>query len=450
MTWLKRLDAGSVRWLRIVWCDHAGLIRAKAAHRRLLDKGLPDGIGITVAQQALPVMFDAVAPDSGLGPIGEARLVPDWSTLAVLPWAPGHAQVMGDMRVAGAPWEHCPREYLRGQVRALADAGFTARAAFENEFFLLRRAGDRLLPADDTVYAATGGMNLHHAFVTELTATLEALAMPPEFYYPESAPGQQEISIGHAAPLDAADRQVTYREAVRGVAVRHGYVASFLPKIHESAAGSGCHLNFSLWGPGKRTGGKRGAGENVMSDPRHATGLSEVARRFIAGVLAHLPGLAALTVPSRNSYRRLLPHFWAGAFVVWGGDNREAAIRVTRAPGGAARFELKTCDATCNPYLALGALIAAGLDGVRRGLDLPAEVTVDPGYWSDDERRRRGIAPLPRSLGEALDALAADKTLVESLGSARARAYMAVKRMEWEALRDLSLADEVALLAERY
>jgi glutamine synthetase len=437
---LERLDRAAVRWVRIVWCDHAGLIRAKAAHRGLLDDGLPEGVGITVAQQALPVMCDAVAPDSGLGPVGEARLIPDWSTLAVLPWAPGHAQVMGDMLVNGVAWEHCPRDYLRAQTRRLADAGFTARAAFENEFFLLRRTPSGLAPADDTVYGATGSMNLHHAFIAELTATLEALGLEPEFYYPESAPGQQEISIRHAEPLAAADRQLTYREAVRGVAARHGYVASFLPKVHESVAGSGCHLNFSLWR----------VGESAMGDARHPSGLSEVARRFVAGVLEHLPGLAAITVPSRNSYRRLLPHFWAGAFVVWGYDNREAAIRVTRGATGATRFELKTCDATSNPYLAIGALIAAGLDGVRRGLELPPDVAVDPGHYSEDERRRRGIAPLPRSLGEALEALAADKTLCESLGSARARAYLAVKRMEWEALRDLSLADEVAMLAERY
>jgi glutamine synthetase len=437
---LERLDKAAVRWVRIVWCDHAGLIRAKAAHRALLNDGLPGGVGITVAQQALPVMFDAVAPDSGLGPVGEARLIPDWSTLALLPWAPGHAQVMGDMVVDGVAWEHCPREYLREQTRRLADAGFTARAAFENEFFLLRRTGSGLVPADDTVYAATGSMNLHHAFIAELTAALEALGLEPEFYYPESAPGQQEISIRHAEPLAAADRQITYREAVRGVAARHGYVASFLPKVHESVAGSGCHLNFSV--------GR--ASESAMGDARHPTGLSGVARGFVAGVLDHLPGLAAITVPSRNSYRRLQPHFWAGAFVVWGYDNREAAIRVTRGPAGATRFELKTCDATSNPYLALGAVIAAGLDGVRRGLELPPDVAVDPGHYSEDERRRRGIEPLPRSLGEALEALAADKTLCDSLGPARARAYLAVKRMEWEALRDLSLADEVAMLAERY
>jgi glutamine synthetase len=228
---------------------------------------------------------------------------------------------------------------------------------------------------------------------------------------------------------------------VRGVAARHGYVASFLPKVHEGAAGSGCHLNLSL----QRDGG------SVTGDAAHATGLSPVARAFLAGVLDHLPGLAALTVPSCNSYRRLLPHFWAGAFIVWGHDNREAAIRVARGPDGAVtRLELKTCDASANPYLALGALIAAGLDGIRRGLEPPPAVNVDPGHYTDDERRRLGIVALPRNLGEALDALAADKVLVEALGPARSRAYLAVKRMEWQALRECSLADEVAMLAERY
>jgi len=199
-------------------------------------------------------------------------------------------------------------------------------------------------------------------------------------------------------------------------------------------------LNFSLWR----------AGENIMAEPRHSTGLSDEARHFIAGVLAHLPALAAITVPSRNSYRRLLPHFWAGAFAVWGHDNREAAIRVTRGPRKAARFELKTCDASSNPYLALGALIAAGLDGLQRKLELPPEVSVDPGNLDEAERARRGIHLLPRSLGEAIEALDADTVLRSSMGQARARAYLAVKRMEWEALRDLSLQDEVAMLAERY
>ncbi len=437
---LHVLDQAGVQWVRILWCDNANVIRAKAAHRRLLDRGLPDGVGITLAQQALPVMFDSVAPDSGLSPVGEARLVPDWETLAVLPWAPTHAHVLGDMRLDGAPWAHCPREYLRSQVRALAEAGFTARAAFENEFFLLRKTAGGYAPADSTAYAATGALNAHRPFIDELTGALESLGLETEWCYPESAPGQIELTVRHAEPLAAADRQVIYREAVRAIAPSHGYVASFLPKVIEGAAGSGCHLNISLWRDGA----------NAMGDAAQATGLSPTSRAFLAGLMDHLPGLAAVTVPTCNSYRRLAPHFWAGAYRVWGRDNREAAVRVAGGVGNDARLELKMSDASANPYLALGAMIAAGLDGVRRGLEPPAEITVDPGLLAKDERRARGIEPLPATLGDALDHLAADSVLMASLGPERARAYIAVKRMESAALAGLTLEEEVRLLAERY
>ncbi|MCI0546003.1 MAG: glutamine synthetase family protein [Candidatus Rokubacteria bacterium] len=436
----RRLRKAGVEYVRILWCDNANVIRGKAAHLGLLVDGLPDGVGITVAQQALPVMYDAVVPDSGLSPVGEARLLPDWSTLAVLPWAPTHAQVIGDMWRGGRPWAHCPRDFLRAQIRRLEARGLTARAAFENEFFLMRRAGDRYEAADTTVYAATGSMNAHHDFVRDLTRALLAQGLEPEFYYPESAPGQQELSIRHAAALAAADRQIAYREAVRGVAQQHGLVACFLAKAYERAAGSGCHLNVSLW---------RGA-RPVTADASDPAGLSSLARDFMAGVLAHLRGLSALTAASANSYRRLRPHGWAGAYRTWGRDNREAAIRVVAAPARAARLELKTSDATANPYLALGALLAAGLDGLERRVALPPETAVDPGDLSEAEREAVGIDLLPQTLAEALDALAKDEALLAALGPERARAYLAVKRAEWEALKDLSLEQEVTLLAERY
>jgi glutamine synthetase len=372
--------------------------------------------------------------------VGEARLVPDWPTLTLLPWSPTHAQVMGDMRVDGAPWAHCPREFLRQQVRRLEGRGFTARAAFENEFFLMRRAGEAYEPADRTVYAATDSMNAHHDFVRDLTGALIAQGLQPEFYYPESAPGQQELSVRHTTALAAADQQIVYRETVRGVARRHGLVACFLAKAYESAAGSGCHLNLSLW---------RGD-EPATADPGDPSGLSPVARHFLAGVLQRLPALAALTAASANSYRRLRPHFWAGAYRAWGAQNREAAVRVVRAPAAAARLELKTCDATANPYLALGGLLAAGLAGLDARPALPPEALVDPADLGEADRLAMGIDLLPQSLGEAIDALAGDEALLCALGPARARAYLAVRRAEWAALKDLSLEQEVALLAERY
>ncbi|UCF93430.1 MAG: glutamine synthetase [Desulfobacterales bacterium] len=437
-------DAG-IKFVRILWCDNANVIRAKAAHINYLEEYLANGVGITVAQQALPVMYDAVVPQSGLVPVGEVRLMPDCSSLTILPYAEGHAHVLSDMVVpaTGEVWEQCPRGFLRRQIQDLAQKGLSLQAAFENEFFLLRRpAEEALVPADDTVFAATGSMNQHRAFVNELADALNAQGVAVEAYYPESGPGQQEMTYRYTEALRAADQQILYRETVRGVAPRHGMIASFLPKIVEDKAGSGCHLNFSLWRDG----------ENISGDPQHANGISREAGAFVAGVLDHLPALAAITIPSKTSYRRIRPHFWAGAFRAWGYENREAAVRVSRNSKGtrASRFEFKTADATANPYLALGALIAAGLDGLQRNLPLPEEVTVDPALIPEAERQARGIDLLPQSLGAALDALRKDEVLLEALGKALARSYVAVRQCEWDALKDLTLEQEVALLAERY
>jgi glutamine synthetase len=446
----QTLQLSGVRFVRFVWCDNANVIRAKAVHADAL-RHYPHGVGITAAQQALPVMADAVVADSGLGPVGEVRLVPDWETLAALPYAPGHARVLADMVQAGRPWPLCPRSFLRRLAAEAARAGLEVMAAFENEFFLLRPvpggpiAGPGSLalePADDTVFAATLAMDRGRVVIGDLAEALIAQGIPVELYYPESGPGQHELSVRYTHALRAADRQVAFRETAHAVAERHGLRASFLPKVLAERAGSGCHLHLSLWREGR----------NLFPDPAGPGGLSRLARAFAAGVLEHLPGLLALTAASTNSYRRLRPHFWSGAFRCWGVDNREAALRVPSDPAGgtASQLELKSVDASANPYLALGAVIAAGLDGVRRDLDLPAPVQVDPGTLTEDERRRLGIDPLPGTLSEALEHLGRDEVLLTALGPELSRAYQAVKWAEWGELRELDLAGEVKLLLERY
>jgi glutamine synthetase len=218
-------------------------------------------------------------------------------------------------------------------------------------------------------------------------------------------------------------------------------VASFLPKVFADTAGSGLHLHLSLW---------RGD-NNLVPEHGGRWDLSAAARAFMAGILAHLPALMAVTTPSPNSYRRLKPHFWSGAFRCWGLDNREAALRVPTSPDGPpTNFELKTCDGSANPYLALGAVLAAGLDGVRRQIDLPEPVSSDPGNLSEAERQQRGIDALPANLGEALEHFAGDALLTAALGPELARAFLAVRWAEWQALKDSSLADEVSLLLQRY
>ncbi len=367
--------------------------------------------------------------------------MPDWSTLKILPYAPGHARVMGNMVLKGEPWELCPRNFLKRSIATTQEEGLSVKAAFENEFYLLRQTSKGLEPVDETLFASTQAMDLHREVIDEIAASLIAQGIPVEQYYPESGPGQQEISVRYTDALAAADWQIAFRETVRAIAHQHNLSASFLPKIFADAAGSGCHIHLSLWQDG----------ENLLPDQQGICGLSQTAREFIAGILHHLPSLMALTTPSVNSYRRLLPHCWSGAFRCWGPDNREAAVRVPSNPNGCpTHFELKTVDASANPYLALGAAIAAGLDGVQRSLKAPNPVTVDPGNLSSEELSSQGIERLPSNLGEAIARLQENKVLLQALNSELSQAFLAVRQAEWSAMKDWELEQEVKTLWARY
>ena len=311
--------------------------------------------------------------------------------------------------------------------RSLAERGLTLRCSFENEFSLATRVDGDYVPIDSALCFSTIAATASQDYVDELVAALEAQEIPLEQAYAELGHGQQEISTGHAPALRAADEQLLVRETIRGVASRRGLVASLAPKPWPDNAGNGGHVHFSLW-EGDR---------NRFHDPSAPDLLSAEARSFIAGVLVHLPGLCGLTAPSFNSYHRIVPQYWAGAFVCWGYDNREAPVRVASVFRGSeeasTNAELKACDATCNPYLALGGLLAAGLDGLERNLEPPDPLAVDPATLAEDERERRGIVPLPASQAEALDALARDPILLDALGPVLADSYLAVRRSEWAA-----------------
>src|SRR6266545_2821547 len=312
------------------------------------------------------------------------------------------------VRLDGQPWEACPRSFLKQAEATLAAEGIALVAAYEPEFTLGRRepdpggGGERLVPVDESLCFSTTGFGQAHDYAVELLRALEAQGLVVEQYYPELGHGQQELSIRHAPALRAADNQVWYRETVRGVAWRQGLWASLAPKPIPEQAGNGAHLHASLWdldghgGPGRR---------NVFYGPGDRHGLSDLAYHFIAGLLAHLPALVALTCGSVNSYRRLAPGSWSSAFTCYGMDNREAAVRIASPMWGldepSTNLELKPSDSTGNPYLALGAYIHAGLDGIRNKLDPGAPVDVDPATLSTSTRRRRGIRRLPDSLPAA-------------------------------------------------
>ncbi len=430
-------EAADLALVRFLFVDHAGVVRGKAVSRARLAERMAGGIGLTVAMQAMS-MLDELQPVDGMGAVGEVRLVPDPATFTVLPYAPGAGAMTADLvRLDGQPWEACPRSFLKQAVATLAAEGIALVAAFEPEFTLGRLepdpdgGEDRFTPVDQSLCFSATGFGQAHDYAVELVRALEAQGLEVEQYYPELGHGQQELSIHHVPALRAADNQVAYRETVRGVASRQGLWASLAPKPLPDQAGNGAHLHLSLWeaGPDGQPGGR-----NLLYDADDRYGVSGLGYHFVAGVLAHLPGLLALTCASVNSYRRLVPHSWSSAFTCYGPDNREAAVRIPSrlwdADEASCNLELKPSDATGNPYLALGAVIHAGLDGIRNKLDPGKPVEVDPGAMSTSTRRRRGIQRLPDSLPAALDALERDELLMEALGPPRRGAYLAVKRSE--------------------
>jgi glutamine synthetase len=424
---VQRADEAGLRLVRFLWCGNDGTVRGKASAIRGLEGRLDSGIGLTVAMQAMNGL-DQLQAVEGMGPVGEVRLVPDLETFRILPYAPRTGAVLVDLvGLDGEPAPQCPRSFLKRMAARLAERGASLEVAFENEFSLAVVSDEGFVPVDSSLCFSTIGMTASQEYVDALVDALEQQGIGLEQYYAELGHGQQEISTAHAPAVQAADEQVLVRETIRGVAARHGLVASLAPKPWPEGAGNGGHLHFSLW-----TGGR-----NRFHDPSRSDNLSDEARCFVAGVLEHLTGLCGLTAPSFNSYRRIVPQYWAGAFTCWGHDNREAPLRVPSVFRGqeeaSTNVELKAADASCNPYLAVGGLIAAGLDGLDRGLEPPEPVEVDPATISDERREKLGIRPLPGTQEEALDALQRDRVLMEALGPPLSRSYLAVRGSEWAA-----------------
>ncbi len=431
-------QAQGLELIRFLYADHGGVIRGKSTAVRFLPERIDSGIGHTVAMMAMS-MLDTLQPVAGMGPVGEVRIKPDPATLVALPYAPGAGAMVADLvKPDGTPWEACARSFLKQAIAALAAEGYAMTAAFEPEFTLGTRepdpdgGPDRLVPIDDSLCYSATGFHQAHEFIMELVRALNAQGLFVEHYYPELGAGQQEVSIRHAPALRAADNHVLYRETVRGLAIRRGLWASLAPKPIADQAGNGAHLHASLTDLAADLSSP-GNGP-VFADPSDRYGLSETGYYFIGGVLAHLPALVALTCGSVNSYRRLQPQFWSSAYTVYGMDNREAAIRICSPlrgdPASSVNLELKPSDSSANPYLALGAFIYSGLDGITRKLSPGQPVNVDPATLTEAERDEAGARRLPETLGEALDNLEADKLLMDALGPLRSDAYLAVKRAE--------------------
>ena len=439
---VEQARAANLRLVRFLYCDNGGIIRGKATHASKLETRMVEGIGQTLAMQAFTGV-ESLASVEGMGPVGEFRLTPDPATFTILPYASVTGSMMCDMiRTDGVAWEACPRTFLKRMIARLAEQGMRAEAAVEHEFYLARKEMGTYMPADNSLCYSSIGLDEQADVIDEILTALESQGISIELFHAELGPAQQELSIRHADVLRAADNVCLVRETVRSVARMFDLFATFAPKPFLDQAGSGAHIHLSLWG----NEGSEQEHKNLFYDANARGGLSQTGKYFIGGVLRHIRGLVALTCGSPNSYRRLLPHYWSSAYGAYGFDNREGAIRVPSLFKGresdSINLELKAADHSGNPYLAMGALLAAGLDGIEQRIDPGEPEQIDPGNYSDEERERRGIRRLPTSLGEALDELERDEVLTEALGPLLATSYIAVKRSEVDFFKDKSAEEE--------
>ena len=402
--------------------DLAGLVRGTSVPLAALPGRMAHGGGSAPSN----ILLSAFGPirDTPFGTAGDLALVPDPATRTAVPMpdGPDTHLLLGDFRsTTGAPWECCPRHVLRRALAALeAEFGLTLLAAFEQEL-VYTGAEDR--PGSPYTLDA---LRRQGAFGGTLLAAMRAAGIAPDSFLAEYGPRQYEVTAGPAAGLRAADEAVLVRELARAVAARLGHRAILAPMLHPDGTGNGTHIHWSLLDA---------AGQPATHDPARPHGLSDAAEGFCAGLLRHLPALAAVTAPSAASYYRLRPGRWAPTTADLGVQDRGSAVRICPVyagpPDSVARqfnVEFRVADATASPYLALGALVWAGLDGMRRRCRLADHAA----------------APLPATLAGALDAFAASPGTVDWFGPVLHDAYLRFKRAELRALAGL---DEAAICA---
>lgn len=428
------LLSDGVESLRYTWVDNANVIRSKAVYlptAKDLQTDLDSAVRVTQSQLAVPVVADEVVLEAGILRTKDLILRPDWATLRILPWAPTYASVICGFYDGEVPADLCPRGFAERMAARAGAAGWDVRVGLEFEFVLLREGESGLAPVDTTAFGMETAYELDDGVIGEIVAALHDQGIPVAQFHPESGFGHWEISLSPVGLLTAADAVVVVRRTVHAIAGRHGMVASFLPVMSPTAAGSGLHLHVSLTGD-------------------DSDGLGPDGPAFIAGLLANLPALVGVCAPSSLSPVRFRPHFSVGAYQGWGVGNKEAPLRVIPSAAGAWRdVEFKAADATANPYIALGCLIAAGLDGVARGLDLPAELVGDPALLTPAERAAEGIVDMPSSALAGLAAFTESDVFRDALGATFHRVYSMVREVELRRLCAMSFDEQVDLLLRR-
>jgi glutamine synthetase len=416
---LGLLDEFSVRFLRLQFIDVMGVLKNVEVPRSQFGKAL-DG----------DIMFDGSSID-GFVRVEESDMVlhPDYDTFVVFPWSdPDNrvARLICDVHTAdGAIFEGDPRRVLVRQQAAARKLGYEMMAGAEAEFFLFHRATDgspTRQTHDAGGYFDLTPVDLGEVARRDIVTSLELMGFEVEAAHHEVAQGQHEVDFRYSDALSTADHLATFKFVVRNIAFQHGLHATFMPKPSFAQSGSGMHTHQSLFRDD----------ENSFYDAAAPDGMSDVMRWYAAGLLRHARAMCAVTNPTVNSYKRLVPGYEAPVNVAWSHRNRSPLVRVPARRERGTRLELRMPDPSANPYLALAVQLAAGLDGVRRKAEPPEPI--DKNIWklSVRERRRYRIQELPRDLGEAI-ALAKRSTLVRDvLGEHVFQYFITAKEMEWK------------------
>jgi glutamine synthetase len=426
---VRRLATSGVQAVALALVDPAGVTLVKTVPVGRFEDAVRFGIGLSPVFSVF-LVDDSItsSPDIG-GPTGDTRLMPDPEATVALAASPGWALAPVDqLDQEGRPYPACPRTFARSMLERLSSFGLELRGGYEMEFFLGQRSGDEWpdpIPAHPgPAYSAIALVEVE-PFATELIRAFEEQGTGVMQFHPEYSTGQLELSVPHVGGIGVADTNLVVRHTIRAAARSHGFAASFAPVVYAGRVGNGAHLHLSLWNR---------RGRNLFSGGRGPDGMAREAEAFTAGILAELPALTAITAPSVASYQRLQPHRWSGPWACWGRENREAALRfVTGMVGSrpqAANLEVKSMDPAANPYLALGAIVAAGIDGLERELSLPEPVLDDPASIPAARRRKLGIRQLPSSLGAAIRELERSTLIRDAMGDVLFGAFLATRRGE--------------------
>ncbi|AOQ24024.1 Glutamine synthetase [Moorella thermoacetica] len=418
---LQMVEEMNVRFIRLQFTDIFGVLKNVAITPAELEKAL-DG----------ELMFDG-SSIHGFVRIEESDMYlrPDPSTFAIFPWRPmdgAVARLICDVyNPDGTPFAGCPRGVLK-RVLAEAEAmGYTMYAGPEAEFFLFHTDGQKptLVTHDQAGYFDLSPVDLGEDARRDMVLSLEAMGFEVEASHHEVAPGQHEIDFKYDNALATADKIATFKFVVRTIAQRHGLHATFMPKPVAGINGSGMHTHQSLFKEG----------QNAFYDPDDPLQLSKVAYYYIGGLMHHARALAAITNPTVNSYKRLVPGFEAPVYIAWSPRNRSPLIRVPAKRGASTRIELRNPDPSCNPYLALAVMLKAGLDGIKKQIQPPAPTERNIYEMTPAERRDLGIGSLPGDLKDALAELSRDEVIREALGDHIYQHFVEAKEKEWEQYR---------------